>query len=195
MESPKLKFFFYLGLSITISLLGFWILILPFYQYRSSIYQKTDRELLTITGVLIDEPAYWTTNGKQSKTTLRIELNSYPGAFFDNSYEFLDATDYSGILRDIRFNDTLSLKVDSIEFEERFMKRADLPAVKRAFNSKYYFSFYSLIYAKKEYVKREEIYNYAVIRRNKALIGSILIGTIFIAAGYWIFHQFRTKKY
>lgn len=194
MEPPKLKFFFHLGLSISFSSLGFWFLILPFYEYRASIYQKTDEQLLTISGVLIDEPAYWTTSGKQSKTTLRIELDSYPGAFFDNAYEFLDATDYKGVLRDIKFKDTVTIKVDSIEFEKRFIKRSDLPSIRRVFNSKYYFSFYSLIYKKREYVKREEIYNYASKRRNKDLIGSIIVGIIFIGGGFVIFFQFRSRK-
>jgi len=169
--------------SLFLITLGVFAIIQPFYKYHSSQYEKYETDYMTLSGRLINNPHYWTTSGKQSKTILRLELDSYPGAHFDNDYEVLDATDYQAVLSDIKFNDSVTIKVLKNDFENGFLKRNNYSPLQRVFSAKYNFRFYFLEFNGKEYVDTKNIGQFAEDRKMRMLCWNLVISIFFLFFG------------
>lgn len=171
--------------------IGVYILIDGFIPVNPKKYNKPDSEFSELTAYLINTPKYIERGGKTSSKFLRLELDSYSGAFFDNEGEFLDAMNWKNVMDDIKYHDTVTIKVLKYEFDKYYLNRNSLPLFKRFFNSSGRFNFYSLKFKGKEYVK--DIYEAAESRRKRNIIYRVLIGGLIIFCGTYFFKGASNK--
>ncbi|NOT92964.1 hypothetical protein [Ferruginibacter sp.] len=85
-------------------------------------YEKSNSELFTLTNYLINDLVYNMGTGKK-RTYLKLVLNGYPGITFENENEYLQATSWQEVLKDIKYNDTISIKVLKNKFKNFIWKK------------------------------------------------------------------------
>jgi hypothetical protein len=143
---------------------GSFLLIWSFIPINPGKYRKPDSELRVLTSYLINPPKYFKRVGKENRTFLRLELDQLIGAYFENEDEFLEATDWQAVLKEIKYHDTVTIRVLKDQFEKNYQQRSSLSPFELAINHpSYRFSFYSLQCRGKEYVG--DIYKIARQRR------------------------------
>lgn len=158
---------------------------------NKSNYSIREDQLMTITGYLINDPYFSrSSGGKGSSTHLLIELNTYPGVRFQNEGVFLIATDWKSIKADVKYHDTVFLKVLKSDFEYYYLKKDSLSVFQQIANYPLdKFEFYSFRFKEKEYVS--DLYEAAVKKQQNNLIPQFLLGLAFIGMGI---HTYRAKK-
>jgi hypothetical protein len=147
-NTPRLRLFL---LAIFLLCVAASVLIGAFLPVRKMRYAVDKTRLMTLTGYLADDPAYHI-GGRNPN--FQILLHTYPGIFFKNSDILLDATDRVSIKRDIKYHDTVEIKVMREEFEKYYIKRDSMNVWQKAATLRYdHFSFYSLRFRNKEYIR------------------------------------------
>jgi hypothetical protein len=152
-------------------IIGMTLLINAIMPINKSEYAPEEKELLPIRNHLINPPKILLSGGKASSRYILIEMNGYPGATFKNEHIFLKATNWEAAIKDIKYTDTITLKVSKKAFEETYIKKKK--------SSKY--SFYSLVFNGKEYVSN--IYDTAKKDRKEGMIPRICICLVLITIG------------
>ena len=149
-----------------------------------SEYEKSDEDLMFLTNYLINEPEYQKGTGK-NRTFLRLELNGYPGVSFENEDEFLQATSWQSVLKDIKYHDTVSIRVLKNKFQKFYLNKDSLSVFEKIINyPSDRFEFYSLRYKDKEYVNN--LFDTAKSYKNERATGRFIMGLIFIGIGIYI---------
>jgi hypothetical protein len=175
----------YLFIGIILVVLGVIWLINVFIPVSQSKYKKEENELTTLTAYLINDPKYTRDGGRNSSQVLRLELDEIVGVFFDNDGAFLDATDWKAVLKEIKYHDTVTIKVDRSEFERFYIKKSDLTQFQRFIHAPIdRFRFYSLKFKGKEYV--HDIYESAERVRKESMLITILLCVAIIFFGITI---------
>jgi hemerythrin len=160
-------------------LIGLYIIADIYIPIDNAKYERKDEELLTLTNYLINDPKYQKGTGK-SRTFIRLELNGFPGANFENEHQYLQATSWASALTDIKYHDTITIKVLKRKFDKFYTNRDSLSVLEEIF---YHpidrFEFYSLRYKNKEYVNNltqaaKEYYEERAV--STFVIGLMLIG-------------------
>ena len=156
-----------------------------------SKYSVADKDLMTLTGYLISDPYYHqSTGGKGSSTYLKIELSTYPGLVFQNAGAFLKATEWEFIIAEVKYHDTVNIKVLKSEFEKKYLKRDSLTMLQQiAYYPFHKFSFYSFKFRDKEYMT--DLYKAAKQDQQDNLFIRALMGVIFFG---WSIYFFVAKK-
>jgi len=162
-------------------------LIIDNFTIDKSKYSVADKDLITLTGYLINDPYYHkSTGGKGSSTYLKIELNTYPGLAFQNGSEFLKATQWESIKAEVKYHDTVFIKVLKSDFEKKYLKRDSLTMLQQiAYYPFHKFSFYSFRFRNKEYMT--DLYKAAKQHQQDKLFIQLLGGLAFVGMGIYFF--------
>jgi hypothetical protein len=164
--------------------LGLYILIENFIPLNRNKYQKAENEFTSLTAYLINPPQYIKHNGKNGGPFLRLQLDEIVGVKFDNAAEFLEATNWQEVLEDIRYHDTVTIKVLKDLFEKYYINKSSLSEFDKVISHPVdRFNFYSLRFKGKEYVR--DIYEVAEQRRKNNIIRWSIVSLLIIAAGIW----------
>ena len=171
-------------------IVGLYLLISNFIPIKSNKYRKQDSELTVLTAYLINPPKYFKRVGKNDRTFLRLELDQLIGAYFENEDEFLEATDWKAVLKEIKYHDTVTIRVLKDQFEKEYLQRSSLSPFQMVINHPSdRFSFYSLQCRGKEYIG--DIYEAARLRRKRhqllfavVYVFIIGVGTMVIRSNY-----------
>ncbi len=173
------------------SALGLFLTMDNFLPINKAKYNTPDNDLMTLTGYLINDPYYHkSSGGKGSSTYFKIELNTYPGVDFQNESIFLKATQWESIKAEVKYHDTVKVKVLKSEFETNYLKRDSMTVLQKIVNYPFdKFKFYSFKFRDKEYVT--DLYEAAKQHQQDNLVPQFIIGLAFIGMGIYCF---VTKK-
>jgi hypothetical protein len=169
--------------------IGLYVIADIYIPIDNTKYERKDEELLTLTNYLINDPKYQKDTGK-SRTFIRLELNSFPGANFENEYEYLHATSWTSALQDIKYHDTITIKVLKSKFEKFYLHRDSLSIFEQIiYHPIDRFEFYSLRYKDKEYLNN--LSQAAKEYNEERSVSRFVIGLMFIGMG--VFSLFAKK--
>lgn len=164
-------------------LLGILIISNIYKPIDDSEYEPRDEDLLTLTNYLIEDPKYQKGTGR-SRTFFKLTLNSYPGANFENEYEFLQATSWTSALSSINYHDTVTIKVLKRKFEKFYLHKDSLSFFEQLlFYPTDRFEFFSLRCKEKEYIN--DLLQAAKAYKNERSVSSFVIGLMFIGMGVY----------
>jgi hypothetical protein len=167
--------------------IGLCAIFFRFIPVDKSQYQVPENDLMTLTGYLIRAPKKFI---ESSSSYFIIELNTYPGADFQNRNIFLEATEWKKIIAEVKYHDTVSIKVLKSDFEKKYIKRDSMSFIEKVANLPYdKFEFYSFKFRDKEYVL--DLYETAKQNRQDNKLTSSIIGFFFIGMGLY---SYRAKK-
>ena len=169
------------------SCVGLFLTLDNFIPVDKTKYSIAENQLTTLTGYLINEPYYHkSSGGKGSSTYFKIELNTYPGINFQNESVFLKATKWESIKAEVKYHDTVSLKVLKADFERNYLKKDSMSIFQQVVNYPFdKFEFYSFVFKGKEYVS--DLYEAAKQKQQDNLFPQFLIGLAFIGMGIYSF--------
>ena len=102
-----------------------------FLTVDKSKYHIPEKDLITLTGYLINDPKYHKSSGKGSSTNFKIELNTYPGVDFQNESVFLKATEWEKIKTDVKYHDTIIIKVLKSDFDKKYIRRDSMSVLEK----------------------------------------------------------------
>ena len=180
MKLSVLKYYLFGGL---VTILGISLFLYPICLFDIGSYVRPKESLALITSPLAISPEYIkkTGNSKSSgSNALRLNLQNYPGIYFDNGGVLLDATDYKSVLADIKLGDTVSVLVSKEE-----LSKFGTPEIPQSISEQFavppYLEFYSLKFKDKEYVS--DIARIANRHRKDLIIPFSIFGSIFIFFG------------
>lgn len=146
-------------------------------------YEKSNSDLLLLTNYLINDPVYNIGTGK-NRTYLKLVLNGYPGITFENENEYLQATSLQAVLKDIKYNDTISIKVLKSKFKKFYLEKDSLSTFESIINyPSNRLEFYSLSYKGKEYVNN--LFATAESYNDERFTGRLVMCIIFIGIGIY----------
>lgn len=138
-------------------------------------------QYVTVTGQLMGDPYYHTAREtKKIGEILKVELNTYPGISFENEGYDLLGTDWQAIRAEVKYPDTVALKVLKSEYEKNRLQNDSMALYHEVY--KYpvdKFRFYSFKCRNKEYVTN----NYGTtinLPKGKSLP---IVLSIFVCAG------------
>ncbi len=172
-----------------LSCLGGFLILNNFIPVSKSKYSIKQNQLLTLTGYLSNDPSYYR-GGKANTEHFLVELNTYPGVNFQNEAIFLTATDWESIQAEVKYHDTVSLKVLKAAFERNYVNRHSMSFFQRIANSPIEkFDFYSFKFKDKEYVS--DLYEAAKRDQHDNTFTRFLIGLVFAGMGIY---SFTAKK-
>jgi hypothetical protein len=176
-----------LSIGIAICLIGIIIFYLNFRPVRKIDYNIAEEKLLTLTNYLSDDPTY-IKGSKHIREGFRLQLNGYPGIYFENHGVLLAATEWGEFNTQVKYRDTISIKVIKKDFEKYYLYRDSLSPIQKLTNHNDSYNFYSLVFKNKEYVT--DIYEAAKDVRNDSLMPSFIVGiTIILIGCYIIFYK------
>ncbi len=165
--------------------IGIYLIVYFFSSAYTAQYVLNDKQLTTLTGYLISTPYYHEASGRTS-SYFEIKLDAYPGISFRNESVFLDATRWKSVMADIKYGDTVFIKVHAGDFEKLYLKRDEMNFFQQLANHPVNnFSFYSLKFKNKEYVS--DLYRAAKNEMNDHLFSRTLLSVMFIAMGIYCF--------
>ena len=158
-----------------------------FFPVDKSKYLVSEKNLITLTGYLINDPYYHkSTGGKGSSNYFKIELDTYPGVDFKNGSIFLKATQWKSIKAEVKYHDTVTIKVLKSDFEKKYLKRDSMSILQIiAYYPFHKFSFYSFRFRNKEYVT--DLYEAAKQHQQDGLFPQLIIGLVFVGMGIYSF--------
>ena len=164
-------------------LIGLLVIGNIYLPINSNEYVNRNEDLLTLRNYLINDPIYQKGTGK-SRTFFGLVLNGYPGANFQNEYEYLQATDWTSAVKDIKYQDTVTIKVLKNNFEKFYLNRNSLSFFQQIiYHPIDRFEFYSLEYNGKEYVNN--LFQSAKDYKEERNVISFVIGLMFIGTGIY----------
>lgn len=172
------------------SCIGLFLLIDNILPIDKSKYNIPEKDLIPLTGYLINEPKYRKSSGKGSSTNFKIELDTYPGVVFQNESVFLKATEWEKIIADVKYHDTVIIKVLKSDFDIKYIKRDSLSVFRQIANMPLdKFEFYSFKFKDKEYVS--DLLEAAKQHQQDNRLASFIMSLVFIGMGIF---SFTTKK-
>jgi len=176
-----------IGLAVIVSGLSFSVH--SFTPVKKQKYSKSDKELTALTAYLINPPQYYKGGGRNSRAFLRLELDGYVRAYFENDDVFLEATDWKAVLKEIKYHDTVTIKVLKKRFDKFYVNQNSLSSFEKIIlHPTERFNFYSLQFKGKEYI--QDIYQAAEKLRKRNLVLTTIICILIILIGVHI-----TKKW
>ncbi len=168
------------------SCIGLFLIIDNFLPVDKSKYKVPEKDLVTLTGYLINDPAYHKSSGNGSSTNFKIELNTYPGVDFQNESIFLKATQWEKIKTDVKYNDTVIIKVLKSDFDNKYIKRDSMSFFGKIANIPLRkFEFYSFKFEGKEYVS--DLYEAAKQHQQDNRFAQSIMGLVFVGMGIYSF--------
>jgi len=169
------------------SCIGLFLTLDNFLPINKSKYYIADKDLMTLTGYLINDPYYHkSSGGKGSSTYFKIELNAYPGVDFQNESVFLKATRWESIKAEVKYHDTVNIKVLKLDFERKYLNRDSMTVFQQIANYPFHkFEFYSFKFRDKEYVT--DLYEAAKQHQQDNLFPQFIIGLAFVGMGIYSF--------
>lgn len=169
------------------SSVGLFLILDNFIPVNKCKYSIPEDNLTTVTGYLIKEPYYHkSSGGKGSSTYFQVELNTYPDISFRNEGVFLKATSWKAIKDEVKYNDTVWLKVLKTEFEKKIIKKNSLNIFQHIANSPIdKIEFYSFRFRDKECMS--SLYEAAIQMQRDNLFPKFLFGLVFTGMGLYSF--------
>lgn len=177
-----------IGLALIVS--GLSLVVYSFTPVKKQKYSKSDQELTSLTAYLINPPQYLRSGGKNSREFLRLELDGYVRAYFENDSEFLDATDWRAVLKEIKYHDTVTIKVLKKRFDRFYVNQNSLSSFEKIiYHPTERFNYYSLQFKGKEYI--HDIYEAAEKLRKRTLIIRIVVSILLIYLGIYCIRKWK----